>query len=223
MSLVTPHLYIGDINNAKDGAFLSSKKITLIINCAKEIPNFFEGNKGIKYMRLDLNDVPNQPIEDALRTSSDAILNNIKKGFVTFVHCAAGISRSASVVIYTIMQLHNWGFETSYRFVKNMRPVIHPNPGFVEQMIKMQSGKHHSIDLSGSVESGEDMHETPVHTEEGNVYGVVNTKEYEHAGSQPSKDAITSLTLDNEHARPSYVRNIKGAKGTYTKIFSGSK
>ena len=212
MSLITPHLYLGNASNANDHAFLASKKISLIINCAKEIPNFFEKEKHIKYIRLELNDVPNQSLDKALHIASDAILNNIKKGLTTFVHCAAGISRSASVVIYTIMRMHNWSFEKSYRFVKDMHPNTHPNPGFVEQLIKTQSGKHNSIDLKSS-ESGEETHETRVLTDGPNIaYGAIH----------PEKPAepTTSLTLDNDHVRPAYVRN---AKGTYAKIFSGSK
>lgn len=194
MSLITPHLYLGNARNAQDINFLKSKKISFIINCAKELPNYFP-NTSLQYLRLDLNDLPTQPIDQALTTSSDVILNNINKGVVTFVHCAAGISRSSSVVIYAIMKLHDWPFETSYRFVKEMHPNTHPNPGFVDQLIKMQQGG---------------QHETEIITEEPGVYGVENTVQSEE---------VTSLTLDNEHPRPSYARS---AKNTYSKIFSGS-
>jgi protein-tyrosine phosphatase len=220
MSLITPHLYLGDANDAQNVNFLKSRKISLIVNCAKEIPNYFEKSNPppppFKYLRLDLNDVPTQPIDGALKVSSGAILNNISKGLSTFVHCRAGISRSSSVVIYTIMRLHDWPFETAYRFVKDMHPKTHPNPGFVDQLIKLQDGstQNRVIDRKES-KTLDEGHETAIFVDDPNmpgVYGVVD--------SQNSSEQVTSLTLDNENPRPAYAR---GVKNTYAKIFSGSR
>jgi len=151
MSLITPYLYLGDINDAENLNFLASKKVSLIVNTAKEIPNFYP--KNFKYLNLHLKDVPRQDIIDALQISSEEILKNMKNGKVVFVHCAAGVSRSSSVVIYTLMRLHKWDYEKSFKYVKSMRDIINPNPGFVEQLIMMGNGLNDSIKSADKIES----------------------------------------------------------------------
>jgi len=46
------------------------------------------------------------------------------------VHCAAGVSRSASIVIAYLMKINHWTFENAYSFVKSKRKIIDPNFGF---------------------------------------------------------------------------------------------
>ena len=199
MSLITPRIYLGDANNAKDANFLQSKKIMLIINCAKEIPNYFPN--AVKYIRLDLNDVPEQPITDALKHASDAILHAIDHKVTTFVHCAAGISRSSSVVIFTLMRLYDWDFQKAYSFVKNMHPRTHPNPGFVKQLNSLQNSlQKQEIESQDSI-----LIETSIDEEPNELYGV----------KQSAEKTDTSLTLDNNHARPTYARS---PKNPYAKI-----
>lgn len=145
MSLITPHLYLGDANDAQDLNFLRSKKVGFIIDCAVEIPTYYP--QKFKYIHLKLNDLPRQNIIEALKVSSDQILQNIKNKVVTFVHCAAGISRSSSVVIYTLMRLHRWDYEKSFKYVKSMHARTNPNPGFVEQLILMGSGNTNILNM----------------------------------------------------------------------------
>lgn len=211
MSIVTPRIYLGDANNANDANFLKSRRVSLIVNCAKEIPNYFESANSPQYINLELNDVPTQPIEKALKYASDAILDAISKKRTVFVHCAAGISRSSSIVIYTIMKLYQWSFEKSYRFVKNMRPQIRPNPGFVDQLIKMSQSPNDPITQSQNLSNAqfENVYtETDVDMGDSTMYGVVTTETH--------PQSTTSLTLDNDHARPDYARP---PKNSYAKIF----
>lgn len=48
-----------------------------------------------------------------------------------FVHCQKGISRSGSVVVGFVMDVHKIGFDKALRFVKSKRPYVAPNQGFV--------------------------------------------------------------------------------------------
>lgn len=47
------------------------------------------------------------------------------------VHCAEGISRSASVVIYYLMRKYKLKYTEAFNHVKKYRPIIQPNAGFV--------------------------------------------------------------------------------------------
>lgn len=215
MSLITPHLYLGDAHDSRDFNFLMSKNITLIVNCAKEINNFYSGR--FKYLNLDLDDVPSQNIVDALRISSDTILQHMKKGGITFVHCAAGISRSSSVVIYAIMRLHDWDYEKSFKYVKSMHNRTNPNPGFVEQLIKMQVGTPDTID-----HGRQNVVETFLDDEEsGRSLRPERPERFEESEQKQIEQlpiGIDKVNLNSgENERPAYNRNHKGM---YARIFS---
>jgi protein-tyrosine phosphatase len=137
MSLITPYLYLGDAGDASNIKFLRSKKVVTIINCAKEIPNIFP--QDFNYIRMDWDDLPNQNIQNSIQKVSDIIIDHMKSGRVVFVHCAAGISRSSSVVIFTLMKFHEWNYNQALKFVRDLHPRTNPNLGFVEQLVKLQS------------------------------------------------------------------------------------
>ena len=50
------------------------------------------------------------------------------------VHCNAGVSRSATVVIAFLMKEKNFSFQEAFHHVKKRRPCIRPNEGFVKQL-----------------------------------------------------------------------------------------
>lgn len=45
-----------------------------------------------------------------------------------------GVSRSASTVIAYAMKEYGWSLEQALRHVKERRPIVHPNPGFMRQL-----------------------------------------------------------------------------------------
>ncbi len=55
------------------------------------------------------------------------------------VHCAAGISRSATIVIAYIMSATQLTLEETLNLVKLARPPIDPNPGFRKQLQEFQT------------------------------------------------------------------------------------
>ncbi|CDW83258.1 mapk phosphatase 2 [Stylonychia lemnae] len=57
---------------------------------------------------------------------------------VVLVHCAMGVSRSASCVIMYIMKMFKLGFEDTLEFTRAKRHVVDPNQGFVQQLIEFE-------------------------------------------------------------------------------------
>jgi len=53
---------------------------------------------------------------------------------VIFVHCAAGISRSATVVIAYLMREYAMSCSEAYQFVKARRSIISPNLDFMGEL-----------------------------------------------------------------------------------------
>lgn len=62
---------------------------------------------------------------------SDAI--NKEKGRV-LVHCARGVSRSATLVVMYVMVEMNLDFDQAYEIIRTHRIVACPNEGFVSQL-----------------------------------------------------------------------------------------
>jgi protein-tyrosine phosphatase len=55
------------------------------------------------------------------------------------VHCFAGVSRSATIVIAYLMQELGKGMLEAMKFVKRRRPVVSPNFGFQRQLMDFES------------------------------------------------------------------------------------
>ncbi|XP_052579811.1 dual specificity protein phosphatase 19 isoform X2 [Peromyscus californicus insignis] len=68
------------------------------------------------------------------------LLRKHKDG-VVLVHCNAGVSRAAAIVIGFLMSSEEIEFTSAYSLVKDARPSVCPNPGFIEQLRTFQVGK----------------------------------------------------------------------------------
>ena len=51
-----------------------------------------------------------------------------------FIHCAAGVSRSASLAIGYLMKLNKWAAEEALEYVQSKRPCVDPNYSFTWQL-----------------------------------------------------------------------------------------
>lgn len=132
MSSITPNIYIGSINEAKNKFWLKQHGITHIVNASIEIPNYFPNN--FTYLRLNLFDIPQQKIYQALEPSYRFMDNAISKEGKVLVHCHAGVSRSTSIVLYYLMKKDKMSLPEALNYVKVRRPRVNPNQGFIKQL-----------------------------------------------------------------------------------------
>lgn len=70
-------------------------------------------------------------IDEALGSSDEAAV---------LVHCTMGMSRSPSVVIAWLMSSRGLTFDEAYARVKKARPVICPNPAFLDTLRQWKGG-----------------------------------------------------------------------------------
>lgn len=63
------------------------------------------------------------------------------QGGVVLVHCNAGVSRAAAIVIGFLMSSEELSFTSALSLVKEARPSTCPNPGFREQLRTYQVGR----------------------------------------------------------------------------------
>ena len=133
MSKIIDYLYLGDLNDSSDYDFLTNNNIKTIINLTT-----FKNEKiydNIKYYNIQMLDSPDQPILYVIHCVNDIIEKNKFQGNI-LVHCYVGKSRSASCVIAYIMYLSNFKYDVNniLIYVKNLRPIVQPNDGFMKQL-----------------------------------------------------------------------------------------
>uniref|UniRef100_A0A6B2LKN1 Protein-tyrosine-phosphatase n=1 Tax=Arcella intermedia TaxID=1963864 RepID=A0A6B2LKN1_9EUKA len=87
----------------------------------------------ISYMHLNLRDVQGVPIIPEFKAAFAFIDEGLKEGAV-LVHCAQGISRSASFVVAYLMQRNSWTLSESIEHVRQRRPCIDVLKKFGDQL-----------------------------------------------------------------------------------------
>lgn len=115
-----------------DENLLAEFGVTHIINAATMVKNYFP-NK-IKYLRVDILDMPSVYIICHLDKCIDFIKEAHAAGGCVLVHCNAGISRSSSIIIGYLMNTRGWSFDDALIHVRKARPIVCPNAGFERQL-----------------------------------------------------------------------------------------
>ena len=121
-------LWLGNSISAGNTNDLKEKGITKILTLMDEPPK--NKDDGFKRKTIEIMDISNENIIQYF----GECLNFIKGDEKILVHCAAGASRSATVVIAYLMWKNKMKFEDAMKFVQKKRPIIYPNFGFKEQL-----------------------------------------------------------------------------------------
>eukprot|EP00096_Caligus_rogercresseyi_P014373 TRINITY_DN6882_c0_g1_i3.p1 TRINITY_DN6882_c0_g1~~TRINITY_DN6882_c0_g1_i3.p1 ORF type:complete len:155 (-),score=48.54 TRINITY_DN6882_c0_g1_i3:100-564(-) len=129
ISEVTTDLYLSSAFAIKDEA-LREHDITLIINATKELPLW----PTIDVIRIPLVDSSIQDVYKYFEEVSNIIQKNSEDHGKTLIHCAAGVSRSACLVLAYLMRHHGMPLASAFQKVKSIRPAVRPNNGFVHQL-----------------------------------------------------------------------------------------
>ncbi|XP_068389898.1 dual specificity protein phosphatase 21 [Eschrichtius robustus] len=133
LSQITSSLYISNGVAASDELMLSTNRITTVINVSVEVANAcFEG---IQYVHVPVVDAPTTHLYDFFDPIADHIHSVEMKQGRTLLHCAAGVSRSATLCLAYLMKYHSMPLLDAYMWTKSCRPIIRPNIGFWEQLI----------------------------------------------------------------------------------------
>lgn len=131
-SIILNKVIIGSQDVAHDLDILTNNKVTHILNVATGIANVFEG--WFTYKTKEAFDIPMYQIIDIFDECCEYIHSAVISGGCVLVHCNAGVSRSASIVIAYLMKHYGMSFDEAFKFVKSKRSFIRPNAGFVEQL-----------------------------------------------------------------------------------------
>lgn len=132
---IIPGLWLGNAVAAADGKFLVDKKIRAVFNCTKNLP-FHEAAR-IRY-RIPVDDnLQQEEIRNMELWAFESVYKvrlEHKMGPV-FVHCHAGMQRSAAVVAMYLIATQNLQTEQAIRYIRERRPIAFtPAPNFLKSI-----------------------------------------------------------------------------------------
>ena len=130
---IIDRIYIGSYLNANNFEELEKNNIKYILNCAIECKNIYEDK--IKYLKLDIKDQNNFPIQDYFEKGNQFIresLNN-NDGNI-FIHCKEGKSRSITLLMAYLIKYQNENTNSAYKIIKAKRQSAMPNLGFMYKL-----------------------------------------------------------------------------------------
>ncbi|EFC45293.1 predicted protein [Naegleria gruberi] len=147
-SCIMNSLYLGDCFQATNKKSIDHLKITHIVNyeCVKNMENVkLKDNRQVKYLRIPIEDVHTEDIYQYFQEAHNFIEEAMFECGIVLVHCAAGVSRSSTIVISHVMKKMGLSFMFAFNMVKRRRRMIMPNEGFFNQLLewerKLNGGK----------------------------------------------------------------------------------
>lgn len=129
---ITDNVFISDLQTAFFRDKMIDDGITHIITTIMGVypiyPNDFE------YLHIQLRDALNENIIEHLDKAYRFIEDATSGGGKVLIHCAYGISRSGSILIYYIMRKYGKSYDEALEMVRNKRQIIKPNIGYERQL-----------------------------------------------------------------------------------------
>ncbi|KAI4873801.1 hypothetical protein NFI96_008520 [Prochilodus magdalenae] len=131
-SKILDYLYLGSEWNAANFDELQKNNVGYILNVTMEIDNFFP--EAFTYMNVRVYDVEATDLLSHWNSTYRFISEARKNGQAVLVHCKMGVSRSASTVIAFLMKQQGWTLDHALNHVRERRPIVQPNEGFLRQL-----------------------------------------------------------------------------------------
>uniref|UniRef100_A0A8C6Y9E6 Dual specificity phosphatase 22 n=1 Tax=Naja naja TaxID=35670 RepID=A0A8C6Y9E6_NAJNA len=131
MNKILPGLFLGNDKDARDTEQLKQNNITHILSIHDSARPMLEG---IKYLCIPAADSPSQNLARHFKESIVFIHECRLRGEGCLVHCLAGVSRSATLVVAYIMTVTDFGWEDALSIVRVSRSYASPNTGFQQQL-----------------------------------------------------------------------------------------
>lgn len=130
---IIDNIYLGDCGH--DENELLELGISHVFNIS---PHTYRDYKQIIEFQLPIHDSLDQDITTVMPEILHEVRNLLDAGKKIYIHCYAGVSRSASLVILYIMVFYRKKFDDAFKFVREKRACIQPNSSFVKQLKSLE-------------------------------------------------------------------------------------
>jgi predicted protein tyrosine phosphatase len=134
---VIDNVYIGGFRCAMNLELLKVNNISRVLVCGRGLSCPFRV-QGIEYLQFHLDDDDEQNIshcfDPAYKFITECVKGEDDYGGNVLIHCYAGVSRSATIVIAYLMRQHLLSLKDAKSLLRSKRPCISPNDGFISQL-----------------------------------------------------------------------------------------
>lgn len=124
--------------------FVKRYNITHVINCAsdRDSPDWWRFFYPNKYTCLNAIDSPSVNILDWYTAFESAMKQYLRESDgVIYVHCQAGMNRSASLALAYVVKNLGMEFDTVVSATRKQRPCLFQNPVFMDQVREFVNGR----------------------------------------------------------------------------------
>jgi predicted protein tyrosine phosphatase len=133
--IISDKLFLNDKYVVNDLSMLQQTGITHIISIGGyEDHTEYALHDDFDYLFVYIDDHASESIHKHFDQCNEFIDQSER----VLVHCYAGISRSASIVIAYMMWKHQMPYYDAKNLVRSKRPIICPNLGFQEQLLSYE-------------------------------------------------------------------------------------
>ena len=126
---ITETIYLGNMEAAKNKKLLKKLGINKILSVMGLFGNLYSSKEFIQ-KSIDVTDDFKTNIIQYFKECFSFIEGNDK----IFIHCAAGMSRSPTIVIAYLMWKKHIFLDEAIKIVREKRPLISPNSNFMNQL-----------------------------------------------------------------------------------------
>ncbi|KAL0994108.1 hypothetical protein UPYG_G00117850 [Umbra pygmaea] len=138
ISPILPFLFLGNERDAQDLDLLLRLNIGYVVNVTTHLPLYHLGSGLVRYKRLPATDNSKQNLRQYFEEVFEFIEEAHQGGRGVLVHCQAGVSRSATIVIAYLMKHTLMTMTDAYKYVRGRRPVVSPNLNFMGQLLEFE-------------------------------------------------------------------------------------
>ncbi|XP_059497464.1 dual specificity protein phosphatase 10-like [Stegostoma tigrinum] len=138
LTTVLPFLYLGNERDAQDLVRLRQLNVGYVINVTTHLPLYHAQAGTVRYKRLPATDSSKQNLRQYFEEAFEFIEEAHQCGKGVLIHCQAGVSRSATLVIAYLMKHTLMSMTDAYKYVKGKRPIISPNLNFMGQLLEFE-------------------------------------------------------------------------------------
>ncbi|XP_054262778.1 dual specificity phosphatase 28 [Macrosteles quadrilineatus] len=137
VSRITPSLFLSGAPAVREDV-LVSLGVSYVVSVAPELPPPPLPPQVALVLRVPLKDLPSEDLLSRLHTTTDTIQQVIEGGGRVLVHCVAGVSRSAAIVLAYLVKHQRLPLHDAFTHLRACRPAVRPNTGFFRQLIEFE-------------------------------------------------------------------------------------